>query len=78
MIKAFSVRDKKAEGFLPPFFRETYGLGERFFKDALDDEKNPMGKHREDFSLYEVGQFDPKTGLFEPLNEPKLICQGAN
>ena len=73
-MKAFSIRDKKSEGFNTPFFQATFGLAERAFKDAASDEKGTIFKYKEDFSLYYIGKFDQSTGKIMPENEPKLIC----
>lgn len=74
-MKAFSIRDVKAEGFNTPFFQHTFGLAERAFKEACNDPSTQIAKNKEDFSLYYVGEFDFKTGVFTPLQEPKLVAK---
>lgn len=73
-MKCFSIKDLKAEGFNTPFFQSTYGLAERAFNDACQDEKTALYKTPEDFSLWYVGEFDQQTGNFMPLETPKKIC----
>jgi len=73
-MKMFSIRDKKAEGFNTPFFQPTFGLAERAFKDACQDEKSTLAKHPEDFALYYHGEFDQNLGLLKVEDEPKKIC----
>ena len=73
-MKAFAVRDVKAEGFNTPFFQQTFGLAERSLTDAMSDEKNPAARHKADYSLYYLGEFDQKTGIIHVEAEPKFIC----
>nr|QJB19434.1 MAG: nonstructural protein [Microvirus sp.]QJB19675.1 MAG: nonstructural protein [Microvirus sp.] len=73
-MKAFSIRDIKAEGFNTPFFQATFGLAERAFKEAANDPQSQIAKNKEDFSLYYLGEFDQQTGLISPENAPKHIC----
>lgn len=73
-MKAFSIRDIKSEGFNIPFFQATYGLAERAFQDAAADPQSQIAKYKSDFSLYYIGEFDHTTGLINPENPPKHIC----
>lgn len=72
-MKAFSIKDVKAEGFNTPFFQSTFGLAERAFKEACNDPQSQIAKNKEDFSLYYIGEFSNATGMITPA-EPKLIC----
>lgn len=73
-MKAFSIRDVKAEGFNIPFFQSTFGLAERAFKEACQDPSSHINKNKADFSLYYIGEFDHKSGLINAEAQPKLIC----
>ena len=73
-MKAFSIRDTKAEGFNTPFFQTTFGLAERAFKEAANDPQSQIAKNKEDFSLYYIGEFDQQTGLISSETKPKHIC----
>lgn len=72
-MKCFAIKDLKSEGFNTPFFQSTFGLAERAFKDACQDEKSTLSKHREDFSLYYIGDFDQTSGQIIP-SEPQHVC----
>lgn len=76
-MKAFAIKDLKAEGFNTPFFQQTFGLAERSFKDACQDEKTSLAKHPEDYSLFFIGEFNQSTGIFEPQNPPKHVCDAV-
>lgn len=75
-MKCFAIKDIKSEGFNTPFFQATFGLAERAFKDACQDEKSTIAKHREDFSLYYIGQFDQTSGEFI-AEQPKHVCDAT-
>lgn len=73
-MKMFAIRDVKAEGYNTPFFQPTFGLAERAFKDACQDEKTTLAKHPEDYSLYYLGEFDQTSGLMKVEETPKHVC----
>lgn len=73
-MKAFSIRDVKAEGFNTPFFQSTFGLAERAFKEAANDPQSQISKNKEDFSLYHVGEFNQQTGELTPVIPPQHVC----
>lgn len=73
-MKAFTIKDEKAEGFNTPFFQTTFGLAERAFKEACDDPHSQIHKNKADFSLYYIGEFDHTSGLIQTEGSPKHIC----
>lgn len=73
-MKVFSIQDTKAEGFNTPFFQATFGLAERAFKEAANDPQSQIHKHKEDFRLYHVGEWNHQTGEIIPVVPPVLIC----
>lgn len=66
-LKAYAVRDAKAEAFpRPPFFVSATGLAVRMFTDACNDPGTELGKYPADFTLFEIGDFDQQDGTFTP------------
>lgn len=57
----FSVYDSKADAYLAPFTANTYGLAERMFVDLVCNEGHQFNRHPEDYTLYQIGQFDSHT-----------------
>lgn len=57
-----SLRDSKAEVFLPPFFVPTVGVAYRQLQDELKRPDSELAKHAGDYSLYQVGTWDDETG----------------
>lgn len=70
---AFSVYDVKVEAYMPPLFARTYGEAERFWADLKSDSQSPYSKHPEDYQLFQVGEFDPSTGMLYAVEEVKRI-----
>lgn len=66
-LLVFSVFDSKAEAYLRPYFAETKGLAVRAFRDASNDPTHEMCKHAADYTLFEIGSFDPITGVLDSL-----------
>lgn len=62
MLKVFSVYDVKAESYGTPMFVTHRGLAMRGFEDAVLDPRSYISKHPSDYSLYELGSWDPNSG----------------
>lgn len=77
-LKAYSIRDSKAEIFNPPFYKKTHGEAERDFQTLCKDEKSTPAQYPEDFDLYFCGTYDDQTGLFKPLATPQHIIKAVN
>lgn len=71
--KAYSIKDKKAEIFHPPFYKNTHGEAERAFHQLVNDEKSTIHKYPEDFELYYVGEFNDITGQLKAASNPESI-----
>ncbi len=65
MLKVFAVHDVKAASYGNPLFMTTSGLAMRMFMDVCADPKSPMHQHPADYSLHELGTFDPNSGVIE-------------
>lgn len=72
----FAVRDTAAESFMPPFMALNQFVAERSFGDAVNDYETPMGRHPEDFALFQVGEFDLMTGVISAC-EPRHLVLGT-
>lgn len=78
ILRVCSVYDSKAEAFNPPAFVPAIGIASRDFVDAFTSDDAKMSKHRDDFSLYHVADFDTSSGQFESVIPPRLIMKGAD
>lgn len=73
-LAMFTVYDKAAGAFLPPFFERTDGAATRAFQQACNSEKHNFFQSPDDYALYGVGSFDDATGKLTPI-EPRLIVE---
>lgn len=73
IIKLFTVYDCKAECYLPPFNMKSRGEAIRAFTDTLNDGTTPMGKHPEDYTLFEIGEYDDTNAKITGMQAPVSI-----
>ena len=74
-----SVRDRAADVFGAPQSVVNIGGAIRAFGDEANraDANNQIYKHPEDFDLYQLGEYDDNTGLFE-CGAPKQIARAQD
>lgn len=71
-IKVLAVKDHKVGIFMKPVFDLHLGSAIRSFEDACSVEGN-FARHPNDYSLFELGEFDQLTGIFTQLDVPNLL-----
>lgn len=71
--RVFSLFDNKAEAYMTPFFTMNQGLALRSVRDLVMDKNTVVGKHPEDFTLFELGHYSDESGMFE-THSPKPVC----
>lgn len=72
-MKIFSIKDKKSGAFDNPFYRASYAEAERSFQMLAKDEKTMIHHYPEDYSLFEIGEFDSTTGEILPCDPKKVL-----
>lgn len=60
-LKIYVVYDSKAEAYMQPFFMRSRGEALRGWQDACNDTKTQFNKFPEDFTLFEIGEYDELT-----------------
>lgn len=75
---AFAIYDAKLDQFMPPFFLSTRPQAIRAFGDHVNTKGEPINRHAEDYSLHELGTFDPETGKLEAIATVKLIAKAID
>ena len=68
MQKLFTVYDAKSETYSAPSANPSRGQAARSFGDAVNtphsvERPNVLNQHPEDFTLFEIGEFDLRTGV---------------
>lgn len=77
-LKAFAIRDNKAEYFNTPFFQKSHGEAERSFKQLTNDNQSTVSKYPEDFDLYYVGDYDDNTGTITALETAQHVIKAIH
>jgi hypothetical protein len=75
ILKMYSVYDKKALLFGQPNFMLNDQLALRSFSDGVRDTTNAIGKHPDDYALYELGSYNEVNGSIETVTPPLLIAE---
>lgn len=77
MLLVFAVYDSKAAAYNAPMFLATKGLALRAFSDACAAPDSPLVKHAEDYSLFEIGSYDPNSGLLKAITPPVHVVNAS-
>lgn len=64
---AFTIYDRKALTYSPPFFAVADGAAVRMFQDLAGDTGTQVGRHPGDFVLFRCGTFDDSNGGLQPI-----------
>lgn len=81
MFKIFSVYDGKIKAFMRPFLEQHTGAAQRSFELACKQEDSPFAQFPADFVLYEIGNFNPETGVvnaYAPMIQIAAAVDHAN
>jgi len=73
ILKAFSVYDGKAKAFHPPIFRTTLGVALRDFEGWTNDADGLISKYPQDFTFYEIGEYNDQNAELTPHEVIKLV-----
>jgi len=68
----FCVYDSKVEGYLPPFTAMNRAVATRIFETAVMTEGHDFNQHADDYSLFEIGHYEPGTGELVSI-QPKSV-----
>lgn len=78
MLQVFAVFDSKGAAFGTPMFVPTKGMAIRSFSDVVADGKSNISRHPEDYGLFEIGSYEPNTGLIKPISPPVQILSASS
>lgn len=70
-LKVYCVYDSKGENFGKPAFYDNRAEALRSWQEAIADAQCPYSKYPNDFTLFEIGEWDRMAGEFS-LYEAKL------
>lgn len=60
--KIFVFKDDKSNSYGPPMVMPTKGIFIREVQDQLKQGQAVWAKHPQDFTIFEIGEYDPSTG----------------
>ena len=69
----FTVYDSKADCYLQPIYFKSKGEAIRSFSDECNRSESQMNVHAEDFTLFQLGEFDDSNASFDLLVTPVAI-----
>ncbi len=64
-MKMFAIHDSKAEAFNVPFSLPNEALAVREFTALVNSPDSQIGQFPEDYTLFEVGEYDTQSGKIE-------------
>jgi len=76
--KIYTILDTKAGAYLPPFYLRSNGEALRAFIDEVLNRDSQLGKHPEDYVLFEVGTFDEVRGTIDLLEPYNALARGTD
>lgn len=72
-MKVFTIFDSKVGCYFPPFMMRSVGEAERAVGSHANDPLHNFYKYAEDFTLFEIGSWDERTGKYSLLDAPHSI-----
>lgn len=73
-LKAYAVRDKGIEAFMPPFFARADGEAVRMFVHACKE--GNLKQNAQDYALYHIGYFDDTKATMDNVSQPGILITG--
>ena len=75
-LVAFSIFDSKAGVYGRPFFFQSAGVAMRVFGDMVNDANEPVARHPEDYTLFQLATWDEDSGKFTDDGHHKSLANG--
>jgi hypothetical protein len=79
ILKVFSIFDSKVGAYMKPVFVISKGEIIRSFQEAVNDKSgnSNLAKYPQDFTLFEIGEFDDSSAAFNLHATPLSIGVGV-
>jgi len=74
-ILLFCVYDSKVEGYLPPYTAMNRAVAGRIFETAVMQEGHDFNNHADDYSLFEIGHYEPDSGEVVSKKPVSVVAQ---
>lgn len=77
LLQAYSIFDRKALQYHPPFFASTDAAAVRSLSDLVQDPNTTVGRHPNDYVLYGVGTYSDADGSLQPITPLRHIMDAV-
>lgn len=77
IVNAYTIYDRKALTYSPPFFQVADGAAVRMFQDLVGDTNTNVGRHPGDFVLFRCGAYDDSNGSLLPVTALQHLVDAA-
>lgn len=74
VFKIYSIFDSKVESYLQPFFFRNAGEAQRAVANLVNDANHGFSKHAEDYTLFEIGQWDDEKARIIMHDAKFAVC----
>lgn len=78
-LRLYSLFDQGAQAYLRPFWSDFKVNAQRSFRQLVnqkDNSDNMVANHPDQFTLFELGEFDVRTGVFSQHAIPLTLGNG--
>ncbi len=74
----FAIFDYCADVFCTPFVMDSANLAMRSFSDYCCIPDTSISKHPEDYALFQLGEYNKKTGRLISFENPRLLSRASS
>ena len=78
MSKLYVLHDSKSETYTAPTVNPARGQAIRSFSDAVNEGKGVLSDHPEDFTLFEIGDYDELKGEITLYPAKQSVVNGLD
>lgn len=72
-LKVFAIYDSAVQAYLQPFYMQSIGAAIRAVLDTASDTNSQWNRHKADFTLFELAEYDDSLGTFTNLHTPNNL-----
>lgn len=73
----FAVRDTKVGVFQKPFLMRNAAEAIRGFESVVNDHNTEFYRYPDDFTLYQMAEFDEETGVITQSTDPQILVNAV-
>lgn len=74
-MKLYSIFDSRAEKWSAPMALDNVASAFRGFDQAVNDPSTDLNRYAEDYTLFELAEFDEVDGVLKPYESPISVAK---